>query len=160
MRTAIPFFSTAQVSTTPAFASFKLRKLLDLLQTACLPNITSYELIAGYEESSHVIIVVLPEKSAKNIADCIDEVFFKDVSLNHLFPAQVRYFALGELCRGINVELDAYFKKTRDVHHPFADVLFLPDSWRTRVDEFQTMYFSTTPYYLRTLSGREVLCRT
>jgi len=136
---------------TSTLSSGQLQKLLLSLRQE-YPEIISGVILQGCGESKYVLLLIAPEVLVYDFVQYTEKLLTKK-ELRHLFPAQVRFHALGELLRG-KVFFHQYFRDTKDVHSPFADVLFLPQNWRLEAAKWEQRYFSTVPYYFSELARR------
>ena len=152
----ILLLSSAQDTQFPLLKDQDLRQIVVCLRN-CLNDITSFQVFRGCSESSHVIVAIAPKEVSDGFAAHTAKLLLEAEELKHLFPAQVRYHALGKLCRGKNRVLDKHFAATTDSHSPFADVLIMPPDWRLRPWELSELYYSSTPNYLQALAGEQPL---
>jgi hypothetical protein len=152
----IPLFSTEQDAQFPLLSDQDVRQIVVCLRS-CLSDITLFQVFRGCSESSYVIVAIAAEEVADGFAAHTEKLLLEAEELKHLFPAQVRFHALGKLCRGKNRVLDKYFAATTDIHSPFVDVLILPSGWRLRPRELSELYYSSTPNYLQVLAGEQPL---
>lgn len=116
------------------------------------PDTISVELYACYGECRTVLVLIVSEEMCRDFVTHTQKLL-QCPDWNHLFPAQVRFAALGELCSGSKELQSNFFQQPRSSHF-FADVLFLPSDWRERTHEFSVAYYSSTPEHVSQLLNK------
>ncbi len=143
---------TKQKQVTPAAFHILATTLKEIFSDA-----EAIEVYRCFGECNEVVVIIVSEQICQAFVEETQK-HLRRSELNHLFPAQVRFTALGELCAG-NKELQLkFFRKPKSLQL-FADVLFLPSNWRERAYEFSIAYYSTTPEHVCKLVGKTPLTK-